>query len=518
MAQESPEEVPAGLHLRHFLDGHDAQVTDVSWSPNGQFLATASYDQTIRLWEPDSGSLVKTLAGHDDWVSRISWEAGGSRFVTGSGDRTIRIWRAGKGKLEETFQAFGGEIFEPAAVFGVAWSPDGLTIAAGESRGLVELWDARSGQLLRTLEDHARDVNTVAWSPDGQLLASGSDDGTIRLWDARSGVVQNVLRGHSEFVHCLVWQHNGDYLASSAWDNTIRIWDPATGRQRHVLEGHRQAVHYFSLSADGRLLASKSDDSTVRIWRTDTWQTVAILPEPKASGNVGIAFHPQLPILATLGPKSIGVRVWDVDIDVLLASAPDRRPPQTDIDDIPSAPAELKTKGFRTWAGGTMATLSIVYTDIVGSTKLNIELGNAGMEDVRAAHFGRARELVDRLEGFTLKTMGDAFMVTFRTAIEALDFALALHEDTGHARVAIRAGIHVGLMRIEEEDAFGSAVSFGKRVESKADGPEIWLSESAHQQIREQQAEAHESLRWQEHAGVELKGFPGTYTLWELKL
>ena len=513
------DDVPDGLRLRHFLDGHTDRITDVSWSPNGQFLASASHDRTIRLWDPDTGKEVRKLEGHGEWVSRITWQPGGQRLATGGGGRNIHVWRGKRPEL--TLEAFGGREFEPQAVFGVDWSPDGLLLAAGGSRGLVEIWDCERGELLKNLEGHSRDVNTVAWSPDGQVLASGSDDGTIRLWDIPKGQTRSVLRGHSTFVHSLVWEHDGQYLVSGSWDNTIRVWDPSTGLQRRVLEGHRQAVHYIALSADGRLLASKSNDSTVRFWRTDTWQNIAILPEPKDLGFVAVAFHPQLPVLATLGPQDQGIRVWDVDVEVLIA-----RPPvggkasglvPRHVVQVVSSGAESKSKSFRAWAGGPRATLSIVYTDVVGSTQLGRELGNEGMDAVRNAHFGRARRLIDGRGGYELKTMGDAFLVVFRTAIEALDFALDLRADTGHPRIEIRVGIHVGLVSIEKDDAFGNAVNFASRVEGCAKGAELWLSGAAYQQIVEQKSKAHEGLRWKKRTKSGLKGFPGRHTLWSLE-
>jgi len=129
-----------------------------------------------------------------------------------------------------------------------------------------------------------------------------------------------------------------------------------------------------------------------------------------------------------------------------------------------SATAEMRTQGFKEWVGGSKATLALVFTDIVGSTALGNELGNEEMDEVRGAHFKQARHLISKHRGYEIKTIGDSLMVAFRTAVEAINFALELYANTGHEQVKIRAGIHVGLVHIEKEDAFGTMVNYTKHA------------------------------------------------------
>jgi class 3 adenylate cyclase len=173
-----------------------------------------------------------------------------------------------------------------------------------------------------------------------------------------------------------------------------------------------------------------------------------------------------------------------------------------------------RNTGFKSWAGAPKTTIAVVFTDIVGSTALGNEVGDEGMAAVREAHFRQGRGLIRKHRGYEIKTMGDAFMAAFHTAVEALDFALELSASTGHELVRIRAGIHVGPVRIEEEDAFGAVVKYAARVESWAKVPEIWVSARVKQDIDHEKARAHRSLRWMEHVDCELKGFPGKHSLW----
>jgi class 3 adenylate cyclase/GTPase SAR1 family protein len=179
-----------------------------------------------------------------------------------------------------------------------------------------------------------------------------------------------------------------------------------------------------------------------------------------------------------------------------------------------SAAGEMRTTPFREWAGAAAATLAIVFTDIVSSTTIGNELGDEAMNRIRREHFQQVRLQLRYYNGYEIKTIGDSFMVAFRTAVEALDFALSVFSRTGSNRIKIKAGIHVGPVRIEEDDAFGTMVNFASRVIGKADGPEIWTSDPVKHDIDLEKARRHANLIWMEHLECELKGFHGRRTLW----
>src|SRR6266568_5163883 len=221
-------------------------------------------------------------------------------------------------KLQHTLRGHTEEIRQ------IAWSPDGRLLASGSNDQTVRLWDVATGQALHTLTGHTDPVGSVAWSSDGRLLASSSGDQTVRLWDGVTGQVLHSLTGHTSWVSSVAWSPDGRQLASGSYDQTVRLWDVTTGRQIRALEGHTDDISGISFSADSRILASKSGDGTVRLWKVDTWEEVISLYE--SSSNVislGVAFHPKLPILATLGEGDTIIRIWHLDFDVILAKAPD---------------------------------------------------------------------------------------------------------------------------------------------------------------------------------------------------
>lgn len=168
-------------------------------------------------------------------------------------------------------------------------------------------------------------------------------------------------------------------------------------------------------------------------------------------------------------------------------------------------------------------TLAIVFTDIVGSTVLQREAGDYKYQnEIRPAHFKRARDLIAMWGGHEVKTSGDSFYVVFRTAIEALNFAETLHNDTGHELVQIRAGIHVGAVRIAAEgDVHGSAVNYTNRVMDAAKAYQsrikegIVLSRDAKSQIEFEKAPRHQDMRFGQFTR-ELQGFTGEQQLYQV--
>lgn len=184
---------------------------------------------------------------------------------------------------------------------------------------------------------------------------------------------------------------------------------------------------------------------------------------------------------------------------------------------LTSASSETHTRDFTQWAGGPQVTLAIVFTDVVGSTALAEEIKDERMNEVRQAHFARSRQLIQDHHGREIKTIGDSFMAAFRCANDALNYARALHTDTGHQQIRIRAGIHIGPMQVEEADAFGGTVNFAARVVHAIERAEIWLSDRAKTDIDQTGSHQHAGLNWQRHDKIKMKGYSETFTLWSLQ-
>jgi class 3 adenylate cyclase len=179
---------------------------------------------------------------------------------------------------------------------------------------------------------------------------------------------------------------------------------------------------------------------------------------------------------------------------------------------------ETQNNDFLQWAGSDFMTLAILFTDVVESTALGQELGGESMEWVRQAHFRQTRKLLRKYRGWEIKTIGDSFMMAFRNVADALDFAIGLHSNTGHGRIKIRVGIHIGPLQIKDNDAYGNTVNFADRIKTLIKSDEIWISDRAKEDIDLLSADRHQNLKWKRLEGMEMRSFPGKYTLFSLEL
>lgn len=250
--------------LQRILTGHRDSVTSVSFSPDSKIIASSSWDKTVRLWRRD-GRLIRIIRGHKGYVYCVSFSPDGQILASASGDGTVKIWTI-QGKLIKTLQGHKGK------VTWVSFSPDGNAIASAGEDATVKLWSS-NGQLLKTFIGHTSKVNSISFSPDGQLIASASDDKTVNLWSPSSASVGNriqkplkTLQGHSKWVLGVRFSSDSQLLASASEDNTVVLWN-RQGKLLKVFQGHSDGVTGVSFSPDGEKIASASYDKTVKLWR-----------------------------------------------------------------------------------------------------------------------------------------------------------------------------------------------------------------------------------------------------------
>ncbi|HKR49512.1 MAG TPA: TIR domain-containing protein [Pseudonocardiaceae bacterium] len=319
-------QLPDGVRLLRTLIG-PSDITDpsdtvgrIGWSPDGRLLATPSTDETIRVWDADSGMCVRTLRGHAGGVFAAAFDLEGRILATCGHDGT-RLWDVASGKLRT--------VLGSDSCFAVAFRPDNRVMAIASDAPEVILWRPFAGSLSYLPTEKNSYVFDVAFDVDGGLLATGSRDHTIMLWDMVDDRSARTLYGHSGAVNSVVFHPDGGILASAGGDRTIRLWDLSTDSTILILEGHTDWVRCLSFFCDGRLLASNSTDGTVRLWETESGRCVAILPAlASKEWTPSVAFHPHLPILAAVGSdgQSLSqsdsvVQLWELDVDRLLAHA-----------------------------------------------------------------------------------------------------------------------------------------------------------------------------------------------------
>ncbi|MCG9129427.1 PD40 domain-containing protein [Candidatus Poribacteria bacterium] len=284
-------------NLKRTNTGHSREIPNVAFNRDGNILATAGgHDKTISLWDVNTGGFLRSIFAHEDAVEYIRFSPDGKILASAGDDDLygIKLWDVSNDKL--IIPIATGEHINVYGIKEIAFSPDGRKIASCNggywgNNADISVWDTSSGELIKKLKGHTKDINSVAFSPDGNLLASAGTDSTICLWDADTGAYKTTLLKHRYVIQSITFSPDGNTLASGSLDGTIILWDIDSLQPRVEITGHTAWATEIDYSPDGRHLATGCWDRTVRIWDTSTGKNTTTI-----KGHTGeirsIAFSP----------------------------------------------------------------------------------------------------------------------------------------------------------------------------------------------------------------------------------
>jgi WD40 repeat protein len=272
-------ETETGQVIRHFT-GHTDNVLGVDFSPDGQYALSGSADNTMILWDVMTGEQIGRFQGHESGITSVTFSPDGKYALSSSWDKTIVLWDVlpSSSTFGEALKVMKGHKY---SVTNVAFSPDGQTALSGGcgrqtlqtnncAQGELILWDIETGESIRRfggdIDGHSDEITSVVFEPGGRFAVSGSRDNTLILWWVDRGEPIRTFTGHQDDIESVTIGPNGDFIISGSADGNIIMWNTDTGDSIRILKGHLDRVFSVDFSSDGKSLLSGSWDNSLILW------------------------------------------------------------------------------------------------------------------------------------------------------------------------------------------------------------------------------------------------------------
>ncbi|TEU17353.1 MAG: MerR family transcriptional regulator [Anaerolineales bacterium] len=305
--------------LRFTLTQHSYDVLGLALNPEGEVLASASSDQTIRLWDVETGARLKILRGHTGEITGVTFLLDGCLLASSSRDNSVRLWGAPSKVLTSTATPVSTSLIDLEPITGanarklrevgilqhnkvgkIATSLDGRRLAV-QSGQRIYLYAMEKTSLL----EQSQPATCLALSPEAETLATGDRDGNIYLWDSESGLQLHILEGHTGQLNSLAFSPEGLKLASGD-DKTVQLWEFTTGRRIVTFGPLGGVVKSVVFSPDGKLIAAIDSIGAIKLWDVENGTLVHELEEKDAGefANHSFVFSPDGRLLVIEGSDS----------------------------------------------------------------------------------------------------------------------------------------------------------------------------------------------------------------------
>ncbi|KAF9067642.1 WD40-repeat-containing domain protein [Rhodocollybia butyracea] len=302
--------------LQATIESHSGNVRSVTFSPDGNRIASGSSDMTVRVWDAHTGELIiGPFTGHKKRVNCVAFSCDGENIVSGSNDKTVCVWDAQTGKIIGVPLIGHTDI-----VFSVCFSPHGKKIVSASQDKTVRIWDwdeHSEGNVVAMVIEHTTSVRAIAFAPNrDQLVVSGTMDGLVQVWDTQTGkLVTGPLKGHSQYVRSIAFSLDGKHIVSLSHE-AVHVWDARMGTEIIAVPTPMGSKAYSVAFAPNREhIVVGYDDTMLRIWNVQTGALVSAPIDGHTGAVLSVSMSPDgMRIVTGSGDKTI--RVWDAHQDL----------------------------------------------------------------------------------------------------------------------------------------------------------------------------------------------------------
>lgn len=239
--------------IRSFA-GHTNQISMVNFSADGKRLVSSSYDQSVRLWDVDSGQELKIFEKHTDWVKTVAISNDGEIIASGSLDHTAKVWDSKTGQEICSFS-------EESIVQTVSISPNKQLLFTGTEAGIARLWSLETKKQLLSLGEHMTAVLTSSFSPNGNLVV-GATGKSIYVWDVQTGDSLAHFESNKARVTQLRFLGDNKHIVSASEDGIIRVYDVENKKETQSFNGYNHWQQNIAISKDQKYLFGAYDTWT----------------------------------------------------------------------------------------------------------------------------------------------------------------------------------------------------------------------------------------------------------------
>lgn len=286
-----------------FIKEHDKAIITTIFSPDNKSIACLTADKTIKIYNSQTGELVKILDDKGEGDVSIAYSPDSKNIVCGSWDKTVKIWDVEKGKVLRKL------IGHTQATRSVCFNNDGKFIASAGWGDIIKIWYTPTGVNLRNFKGHNQCIRSISFSPNGLYLASCGYDLQLKVWNLSVGTEVFSIKAADFPIETLSYSPDGKYIATAGLENSIKIWDATNGSLVKILKGHTDAVYSIAFSPDGKYLVSGGSDNIIKIWKIDQGISVFDL-KGHSLGIRTVAFSDDGKLIVT-GAIDKTMRVWD---------------------------------------------------------------------------------------------------------------------------------------------------------------------------------------------------------------